>query len=313
MLGECIEGLNIKSDGIYVDGTLGGGGHSLEIVKRLGENGRLIAIDKDEDALMAGAERLALFKDKVKFVHDDFKNMCSALDLLGIEKVDGILLDLGVSSYQLDNAERGFSYMKDAPLDMRMDRGQYLTAFNIVNEYGVGEIAKILSEYGEEKLARRIAENIAKEREKKTISTTLELAKIVEMSYPAKTRWKYGHPAKRTFQAIRIAVNSELTGLKDCIMEMARRLNTNGRMAVLTFHSLEDRIVKTAFRELNLDCICPSDFPVCVCNKVREVELVNNKPIVASKEELECNSRAESAKLRIVNKIEEKKHGNHIR
>lgn len=303
LLDECIDGLKIKEDGIYVDGTLGGGGHSLEIVKRLGEKGRLIAIDRDADALMAAGARLHAHASKITYVHDDFKNCCTVLDELGIGEVDGILLDLGVSSYQLDNAERGFSYMKDAPLDMRMDQSQFLTAFNVVNEFTVSQLTKILYEYGEEKLAPRIAEKIAAVRDKETISTTLQLAKLVEGCYPAKTRWKYGHPAKRTFQAIRICVNNELTGLGDTVTNMARRLKKGGRMAVITFHSLEDRIVKTAFKDLALSCTCPPDFPVCVCGKVKEVELVNKKPIVASQEELNRNSRAESAKLRIVERV----------
>lgn len=303
MLNECLDALAIKPDGIYVDGTVGGGGHSIEIVKRLNEKGRLIAVDRDEEALIAAAERLHLFKDKVTFVHDDYKNLVNDLDLMGVGEVDGILLDLGVSSYQLDNADRGFSYTKDAPLDMRMDRGQYLTAFNVVNEFGVNELTKILYDYGEEKLARRIAENIVKAREKQTISTTLQLAKIVEESYPAKTRWKYGNPAKRTFQAIRIQVNGELNRLDEAITAMARRLKKGGRMAVITFHSLEDRIVKTAFKELSLACTCPPDFPVCVCNKVQEVELVNKKPTTASEEELSNNTRSQSAKLRIVERV----------
>lgn len=303
LLDECIDGLKIKEDGIYVDGTLGGGGHSLEIVKRLGEKGRLIAIDRDADALMAAGAKLHAHASKITYVHDDFKNCCTVLDELGIGEVDGILLDLGVSSYQLDNAERGFSYMKDAPLDMRMDQSQFLTAFNVVNEFTVSQLTKILYEYGEEKLAPRIAEKIAAVRDKETISTTLQLAKLVEGCYPAKTRWKYGHPAKRTFQAIRICVNNELTGLGDTVTNMARRLKKGGRMAVITFHSLEDRIVKTAFKDLALSCTCPPDFPVCVCGKVKEVELVNKKPIVASQEELNRNSRAESAKLRIVERV----------
>ena len=303
LLDECIDGLKIKEDGIYVDGTLGGGGHSLEIVKRLGEKGRLIAIDRDADALMAAGAKLHAHASKITYVHDDFKNCCTVLDELGIDEVDGILLDLGVSSYQLDNAERGFSYMKDAPLDMRMDQSQFLTAFNVVNEFTVSQLTKILYEYGEEKLAPRIAERIAAVRDKETISTTLQLAKLVEGCYPAKTRWKYGHPAKRTFQAIRICVNNELTSLGDTVTNMARRLKKGGRMAVITFHSLEDRIVKTAFKDLALSCTCPPDFPVCVCGKVKEVELVNKKPIVASQEELNRNSRAESAKLRIVERV----------
>ncbi|MDE5601169.1 MAG: 16S rRNA (cytosine(1402)-N(4))-methyltransferase RsmH, partial [Clostridia bacterium] len=272
-------------------------------VKRLGDSGRLIAVDKDEEALLAAGERLSEYKGKVTFVHDDFKNLADELDSMGVDGVDGILCDLGVSSYQLDNAERGFSYMKDAPLDMRMDRSQYLTAFNIVNEYSAGELAKILFDYGEEKLSRRIAENIVRKRQKETISTTLQLAAIVEESYPAATRWKYGHPAKRTFQAIRIAVNDELSTLKDAIKKLARCLKPEGRMAVITFHSLEDRIVKTAFKELSQDCTCPPDFPICVCNSRKEAELVNKKPIYPSEEELNTNSRSASAKLRVIEKL----------
>lgn len=303
MLNECIEGLNIKADGTYVDGTVGGAGHSIEIVKRLSENGRLICVDKDEDALKAAGERLAPYKDRVTFIHDDYKNLVNELDSIGVGKVDGILLDLGVSSYQLDNAERGFSYMKDAPLDMRMDRSQRISAHEVVNDYTESELARILFDYGEEKLARQIARNIVRARSEKPIETTLELAKIVEDTYPAKTRWKFGHPAKRTFQAIRIEVNDELSSLGEAVTAMARRLEKGGRMAVITFHSLEDRIVKSAFKELSLACTCPPDFPVCVCGKVQEVELVNKKPITASEEELENNSRSQSAKLRVIEKL----------
>lgn len=303
MLDECLEGLNIKADGIYVDGTVGGAGHSIEIVKRLSENGRLICVDKDEDALKAAGERLAPYSDRVTFIHDDYKNLVAELDSIGVGKVDGILLDLGVSSYQLDNAERGFSYMKDAPLDMRMDRSQRISAYEVVNGYSESELARILFDYGEEKLARQIARNIIKARAEKPIETTLELAKIVEDTYPAKTRWKFGHPAKRTFQAIRIEVNDELSSLGEAVTQMARRLEKGGRMAVITFHSLEDRIVKSAFKELSLACTCPPDFPVCVCGKVQEVELVNKKPIVASEGELEKNSRSQSAKLRVIEKL----------
>ena len=270
MLNECLEGLNIKADGTYVDGTVGGAGHSIEIVKRLSENGRLICVDKDEDALKAAGERLAPYKDRVTFIHDDYKNLVNELDSIGVGKVDGILLDLGVSSYQLDNAERGFSYMKDAPLDMRMDRSQRISAHEVVNGYTESELARILFDYGEEKLARQIARNIVRARSEKPIETTLELAKIVEDTYPAKTRWKFGHPAKRTFQAIRIEVNDELSSLGEAVTAMARRLEKGGRMAVITFHSLEDRIVKSAFKELSLACTCPPDFPVCVCGKVQE-------------------------------------------
>lgn len=303
MLDECLEGLNIKADGIYVDGTVGGAGHSIEIVKRLSGNGRLICVDKDEDALKAAGERLAPYSDRVTFIHDDYKNLVAELDSIGVGKVDGILLDLGVSSYQLDNAERGFSYMKDAPLDMRMDRSQRISAYEVVNGYSESELARILFDYGEEKLARQLARNIIKARAEKPIETTLELAKIVEDTYPAKTRWKFGHPAKRTFQAIRIEVNDELSSLGEAVTQMARRLEKGGRMAVITFHSLEDRIVKSAFKELSLACTCPPDFPVCVCGKVQEVELVNKKPIVASEGELEKNSRSQSAKLRVIEKL----------
>lgn len=303
MLNECLEGLNIKADGTYVDGTVGGAGHSIEIVKRLSENGRLICVDKDEDALKAAGERLEPYKDRVTFIHDDYKNLVNELDSIGVGKVDGILLDLGVSSYQLDNAERGFSYMKDAPLDMRMDRSQRISAHEVVNGYTESELARILFDYGEEKLARQIARNIVRARSEKPIETTLELAKIVEDTYPAKTRWKFGHPAKRTFQAIRIEVNDELSSLGEAVTAMARRLEKGGRMAVITFHSLEDRIVKSAFKELSLACTCPPDFPVCVCGKVQEVELVNKKPITASEEELENNSRSQSAKLRVIEKL----------
>lgn len=303
MLDECLEGLNIKADGIYVDGTVGGAGHSIEIVKRLSGNGRLICVDKDEDALKAAGERLAPYSDRVTFIHDDYKNLVAELDSIGVGKVDGILLDLGVSSYQLDNAERGFSYMKDAPLDMRMDRSQRISAYEVVNGYSESELARILFDYGEEKLARQIARNIVRARAEKPIETTLELAQIVEDTYPAKTRWKFGHPAKRTFQAIRIEVNDELSTLGEAVTQMARRLEKGGRMAVITFHSLEDRIVKSAFKELSLACTCPPDFPVCVCGKVQEVELVNKKPIVASEGELEKNSRSQSAKLRVIEKL----------
>ena len=303
MLAECIDGLNVRAGGTYVDCTVGGAGHSSEIAKRLGESGRLIAIDKDADALMVAGERLKEYGKQITFLHDDFKNLPQDLDVMNIDGVDGILIDLGVSSYQLDNAERGFSYMKDAPLDMRMDRSQYLTAFNIVNEFSAGEIIKILFDYGEEKLAKRIAENIIRVRSKQTIETTLQLAKIVEDSYPAATRFKYGHPAKRTFQAIRIAVNDELSTLKDSVKQMALRLRSGGRMAVITFHSLEDRIIKTAFKELSTDCTCPSDFPICVCGNKKTVELVNRKPILPSDAELKENSRSQSAKLRIIEKI----------
>lgn len=305
LFNECIDGLDIKTDGIYVDGTLGGGGHSLGIVERLGEGGRLIAIDKDQDALCAAAERLLNHKDKITFIHDDFKNTVQNLDNLGIDKVDGILLDLGVSSYQIDNAERGFSYMADAPLDMRMDREQFLTAFNIVNEYNEIDIAKILWEYGEEKFSKKIAANIVKAREKQSIRTTAELAKIVEESIPAKFRYSGGNPCKRTFQALRIEVNGELENLKETIMQLALKLKNGGRICVISFHSLEDRAVKQAFAELEKPCICPPHQPICTCNKQSDLKLITKKPITANADETNQNKRSASAKLRIAQRITE--------
>ena len=303
MLTECIEALKIKPDGIYLDGTMGGGGHSYEIAKRLTEGGRLIAFDKDADAHEAAGKRLEEYADRVTFVRDDFKNACAGLDELGIKTLDGVLLDLGVSSWQIDSAERGFSYVKDAPLDMRMDRGAELSARDVVNGYTESELARIFREYGEEKLAGKIAARIVREREKRPIDTTLQLADLVAACYPPATRHKFGHPAKRVFQAVRIEVNGELEGLGEAVTELALRLAPGGRMAVITFHSLEDRIVKNAFRQLTLSCTCPPDFPVCVCGKVQEVRLVNAKPITASAAELEENPRAESAKLRIVERL----------
>ena len=307
MLDSCIQALNIRPDGIYLDGTMGGGGHSFEIAKRLTAGGRLIGIDRDADAQAAARERLKEFADRVTFVHDDFKNACAALDELGIEGINGVLLDLGVSSWQLDSAERGFSYMKDAPLDMRMDRSVPRSAYDVVNGSEERELVRILREYGEEKLASRIAARIVRERAKAPIRTTLQLAELVAGCYPAATRHKFGHPAKRTFQAIRIEVNGELDGLSEAVTELALRLLPGGRMAVITFHSLEDRIVKNAFKQLTLSCTCPPDFPVCVCGKVKQVKLVNTKPLTASAAELAVNPRAESAKLRVIERLDTKK------
>lgn len=303
MLAECLEALAVKPNGIYLDGTVGGAGHSLRIAERLGEGGRLIAFDKDGDALLAAGKRLEKYIDKVTFVRDDFANAERHLDALGVERLDGVLLDLGVSSYQLDNAERGFSYIKDAPLDMRMNREQRLDAREVVNGYSAEELERIFREYGEEKLARRIAERIVSERKKRPLESTLQLAQLVAECYPEKTRWKFGNPAKRVFQAVRIEVNGELDGLYDSVTALARRLVKGGRMAVITFHSLEDRAVKNAFRQLSLSCVCPPDFPVCVCGKVKEVEILNAKPITARAEELARNPRAESAKLRTIERI----------
>lgn len=299
MLNECLDGLNIKPDGIYVDGTLGGAGHSLQIVKKLTSGGKLIAIDKDLDAIEVSKERLKDF-DNVIFVHDDYKNLPDILDSLGIDKVDGILLDLGVSSYQLDNRSRGFSYMGDAELDMRMNREQSLTAKAVVNSYSEERLSKIFFEYGEEKFSRKIASNIVKSR---PIETTGRLSEIIEKSYPAAVRFKGGNPCKRVFQAIRIEVNEELDGLYDSLLNMSRRLKSKGRMCVITFHSLEDRITKNVFQYLYCDCICPPHQPICTCDKVREVKIITRKPIVASNKELEENKRSQSAKLRIIEKI----------
>ncbi len=297
MLDECIQGLDIKPDGIYLDCTLGGGGHSLEIVKRL-RQGRLIAVDKDEEALASAKQRLKEYEDKITYIHDDFKNVIERLD-----KLDGVLIDLGVSSYQLDNGERGFSYNADAPLDMRMDRGQYLSAYNVVNEYEEEKLADIIWKYGEDKLSRKIARNIVEARRKEKIRTTAQLAEIVENSYPAKLRWKFGNPCKRTFQAIRIEVNEELKDLDKVINRLSLRLKISGRICVITFHSLEDRIVKRVFVELNKDCICPPHQPICTCDKRREVEIITKKPMTASENELQENSRSTSAKLRIAKRV----------
>ncbi|MDE5991171.1 MAG: 16S rRNA (cytosine(1402)-N(4))-methyltransferase RsmH [Clostridia bacterium] len=302
MLDECIQGLDVKPDGIYLDCTLGGGGHSLEIVKRLA-SGRLIAVDKDEEALESAKQRLKAYEDKITYIHDDFKNAIARLDELKVDKLDGVLIDLGVSSYQLDNGDRGFSYNADAPLDMRMDRGQFLSAYNVVNEYDEERLADIIWKYGEDKLSRKIARNIAEQRKKQPISTTAQLAEIVENSYPAKLRWKFGNPCKRTFQAVRIEVNDELKDLDKVINQLSLRLKISGRICVITFHSLEDRIVKRVFVELNKECICPPHQPICTCNKRREVEIITKKPITASEEELNGNSRSASAKLRIAKRV----------
>jgi 16S rRNA (cytosine1402-N4)-methyltransferase len=297
---EVLEGLNVKPEGVYVDGTLGGGGHAKGIAERL-TTGRLIANDLDPEAIAAAKEKLGALAQKVIFVHDDYKNITKHLDEFGIDKVDGILLDLGVSSYQIDTAERGFSYMKDAPLDMRMDRENGgLCAADIVNHYSAAELTKLFEEYGEEKFAKKIASDIVRARVKKPIQTTGELSELICATYPV--GFKFGHPAKRVFQALRIETNGELEGLYKAIEGMTRRLKPGGRMCVITFHSLEDRIVKTCFKQLEIDCVCDKNVPVCVCGKVSEIKLINKKPIEASEEELKLNKRAESAKLRIIEK-----------
>lgn len=302
MPGEVTEGLNIKENGIYLDCTLGGGGHSELILKKL-TTGRLIAIDKDEEALAFAKSRLSEYGDKVTFVHSDFKRADEVLDDLNIDRIDGVLMDLGVSSYQLDAAERGFSYRFDAPLDMRMDKTQFLTAFNVVNEYNELDIADILFRYGEERYARKIAANIIRYRQQQSIRTTGQLAEIVEKSYPPKERFKGGNPCKRTFQAIRIEVNGELRELDEIIGKLAERLNKGGRICVITFHSLEDRIVKREFQYLEVKCICPPKQPVCTCNKVQTVKIITKKPLTASEEELAVNPRAQSAKLRVAERV----------
>lgn len=302
LLNECIEGLDIKENGIYVDGTLGGAGHSSEILKHLSKEGLLIGIDQDKDALNAAKERLQDFSN-VKFVHSNFYNIDSVLNDLDIEKMDGMLMDLGVSSYQLDEAERGFSYMKDAPLDMRMNREDSLSAYEVVNDYEEFDIYRIIRDYGEEKFAKRVAKFIVAAREEKKIETTLELVQIIKNAIPAKARREGPHPAKRTFQAIRIEVNSELSILNKVIEDGVNRLNKGGRMAIITFHSLEDRIVKVKFKELAITCTCPREFPICVCGGTAKVKLISRKAINPSEEEVEENPRSRSAKLRIIEKL----------
>lgn len=298
---EVIEGLDIKPDGIYLDGTLGGGGHSRGILEKL-TTGRLIAVDKDADAIENAKDVLKEHLDKITFVHDDYKNILAWLDDNDIGELDGVLLDLGVSSYQIDTAERGFSYIKDAPLDMRMDKEQALSAYEVVNKYSEQELLRVLYEYGEESNARSITRKIIAAREKAPIKTTLELAEIAAAGYPPKERYKHGNPAKKTFQAIRIEVNNELSGLQDFAYELALRLKKGGRMCVITFHSLEDRMIKRAFVELEKDCICDKRLPVCVCNKRREAIIITKKPILGEKEK-EQNKRSESAKLRIIERV----------
>ena len=306
MLDEVIEGLDIKPDGIYVDGTLGGGGHSYEIAKRLVSGGRLIGIDQDEAAIKAAGARLSGFGDRVTIVRSNYAQMVSVLQSLGIEQVDGILLDLGVSSHQLDNAERGFSYMEDAPLDMRMDRRQEKTAGDIVNFYSQAELTRIIRDYGEDKFAAKIVAKIIGFRENKPVETTGELAEIIKSAIPMKYRLTGGHPAKRTFQAIRIELNRELEILEESIEGMLDTLSDRGRMAVITFHSLEDRIVKSAFKKAESPCTCPPDFPICVCGKKSKGFVASRKPLIPSEEEMERNPRAKSSKLRIfVRKREE--------
>ncbi len=301
MLQECIEGLQIKSNGIYIDGTMGGAGHSIEIVKRLSSDGRLIGIDRDEEALKASKERLAEYKN-VTYIHDNHDNIKEILQKLGINQVDGILLDLGVSSYQLDERNRGFSYLGENELDMRMDKSQDLTAKRVVNYYSEKELANIIYEYGEERFSRQIAKNICNYRKEKTINTTKELVDIIEKSIP-KSKQNDGHPAKRTFQAIRIEVNNEIKPLYTTVKDCIDCLKPQGRLCIITFHSLEDRAVKNAYIEAKGKCTCPSDLPYCVCGAKTLGKIITKKPIIATKEEQEENSRSKSAKLRIFEKI----------
>ena len=299
LLNETIDGLNINPDGIYVDGTLGGGGHSYEICKRLSDKGRLIGIDQDGEALEAARERLKEFEDKITLVRSNYCEIDTILKDLGIEKVDGIVLDLGVSSYQLDNLERGFSYKSDAPLDMRMDQRQNKTAADVVNNYSENELFRIIRDYGEDKFAKNIAKHIVMARKEKPLETTAELSEIIKASIPMKFQAKGGHPSKKTFQAIRIEVNQELTVLKESLDTMIDHLNPGGRICVITFHSLEDRITKIKFRENENPCTCPPDFPVCVCGKVSKGKVITRKPIIPSEEEMTENKRSKSSKLRI--------------
>ena len=299
LLDETIDGLDIKPDGIYVDGTLGGGGHSYEILKRLSPKGRLIGIDQDGEALKAAGERLKEFENQITLVRSNYCEIDKVLKELNVEKVDGILLDIGVSSYQLDNLERGFSYKSDAPLDMRMDTRQELTAADVVNTYSENELFKIIKDYGEDKFAKNIAKHIVLARKEKPLETTKELSEVIKRAIPMKVQAKGGHPAKKTFQAIRVEVNQELTVLKESIDKMIDLLKPNGRICIITFHSLEDRIVKTKFRENENPCTCPPNFPVCVCGKKSKGKVITRKPIIPSEDEIEENKRAKSSKLRI--------------
>lgn len=303
LLYETVDELNIKPDGIYVDGTLGGGGHSYEIAGRLSEGGRLIGIDQDEDAIKAASKRLEPYMDRVTIVRNNYCNMDKVLDELGIDKVDGVMLDLGVSSYQLDAADRGFTYNVDTALDMRMDQRQEITAKDIVNEYSEFDLYRIIRDYGEDRFAKNIAKHIVAARQEKPIETTFELNDIIKAAIPMKVRATGGHPSKRTYQAIRIELNKELEVLENSIDMMIDRLKPEGRLCIITFHSLEDRIVKTRFRNNENPCTCPPSFPACVCGKVPKGRVITRKPVVPTDEEINENSRSKSSKLRVFERV----------
>ena len=303
MLDEVIQGLNIKCDGIYVDGTLGGGGHSEEICKKLDKSGLLIGIDRDKDALVASDKRLDKYSCRKIFIQSNYSEIKNVLKDLKLSGVAGAILDLGVSSFQLDNAQRGFSYMRNAPLDMRMNQDDYFTAYDVINGYSEKELSRVIAKYGEERWHSRIAEFIVKERKKEDIKTTEQLVDVIKAAIPAKARREGPHPAKRTFQAIRIEVNEELSRLKKAVGEFCEVLNEGGRFCVISFHSLEDRIVKETFNEKSNPCTCPKEFPICVCGKVAEIKKITRKPMTPSREELENNPRSRSSKLRIIERI----------
>jgi len=299
LLKETIEALNIMPEGVYLDGTLGGGGHAFEVCKKLNDNGRLYGIDQDADAIIAAGKRLEEFGKKAVIIRDNYCNAREVLREQGVEKVDGIVLDLGVSSYQLDTVERGFTYKYDTPLDMRMDQRQMLTARDIVNEYDEKTLYRVIRDYGEDSFAKNIAKHIVQARQHKPIETTFELNEVIKAAIPAKMRAVGGHPSKRTFQAIRIECNHELEVLKDTLGDLVHLLNPQGRLCIITFHSLEDRIVKSFFKEMEHPCTCPPEFPVCICGKLPSGRVITRKPVLPSQEELEVNSRSKSAKLRV--------------
>lgn len=303
LLDECIDNLNIKPDGVYVDCTMGGAGHSKEIVKRLSKDGLFIGFDQDINAINTAKERLSEYSDRVKFVHSNFQNLKNELEKIGVYKVDGVLADLGVSSHQLDEADRGFSYMQDAPLDMRMDIRCSFSAYDVVNTYSEAELSKIIKDYGEDNWAKRIAKFIVEGRKEKNIETTGELVEIIKKAIPKKARIDGPHPAKRTFQAIRIEVNNELGVITEMIDDASSIMNEGGRICIITFHSLEDRIVKNAFRDLATDCICPPHIPICQCDKEALVKVITRKPILPTDKEIEENPRSRSAKLRVAERI----------